>query len=504
MTVLLRLAVAIAMMMSALAVAAASPAVEHFPVADNAPLSWNTGPYSYDAGGNVTAIGSQYFLYDTTSRLASAHIVSLNSAATQAYAYDVYGNMTSINGYGPEQILPADASTNHLSAATYDDAGNVLQWQPSGTSVVYKYDYDAAGMMTGLRTGPDDNPYTVKYIYTADDQRLWINDLSANDSHFTVRDLGGAVLSDFELKGTTWSLSRDYVYREGSMLASTSPSNALYYSLDHLGTQRLISDDQGYVTAFETFLPYGQELPPKALADGAVKKFTGHERDADPAGIGNPLDYMHARFYDGVPGRFLAVDPDLDQKLASSYPQAWNRYTYVRGNPLRYIDPDGRMQYDTTVLRQTVHVHIDDNLPMKTQKALQAQVDGAVKKINTGQNLTKGEISIIHNIKSIEVSGSARRSSIMEKTGALTLTRSDVERSSAPYLGSSIAHDGKHVDLFNQGGITLSRGLTAEVDAMKFQLQIGRKIGISSYEANYIQGLINNPQQLQSYVMSQP
>jgi RHS repeat-associated protein len=65
-----------------------------------------------------------------------------------------------------------------------------------------------------------------------------------------------------------------------------------------------------------------------------TRKFTGHERDAETG-----LDYMMARYYSAPLGRFLAVDPgdDTDPKD----PQSWNKYTYVRNNPLKTIDPTG-------------------------------------------------------------------------------------------------------------------------------------------------------------------
>lgn len=48
---------------------------------------------------------------------------------------------------------------------------------------------------------------------------------------------------------------------------------------------------------------------------------------------------MHARFHSPVVGRFLSVDPVLGR---FQQPQSWNRYSYVLGNPLKYVDPSGR------------------------------------------------------------------------------------------------------------------------------------------------------------------
>lgn len=112
-------------------------------------------------------------------------------------------------------------------------------------------------------------------------------------------------------------------------------------------------------------------------------------------------------------------------------------------------------------------MHIDDSLPMKQQKQLQQQVDAGLGKIN-GAKLTASETKVIQNIKSLNVSSTANRSNVNESKGALTLTADYVKGSSSSWLGSAIAHDGKHVDLFKAGGISNSRGLDAEVKANDF------------------------------------
>jgi RHS repeat-associated protein len=152
-------------------------------------------------------------------------------------------------------------------------------------------------------------------------------------------------------------------------------------------------------------------------------KYIGHERDSV---MGNEftdtLDYMHARYYSASVGRFLSVDPALDLKKTLPSPQAWNRYAYVRNNPLRYIDPDRRLDYDTELLGRRIHVHIDDHLSTQRQHQLQGQVNASITAINGGQHLTQREMSIVKNIRSIDVNNSAQRSFVQERTGALTLT----------------------------------------------------------------------------------
>jgi RHS repeat-associated protein len=90
--------------------------------------------------------------------------------------------------------------------------------------------------------------------------------------------------------------------------------------------------------AYHAYWPYGREasLPTQ---DGMRHKFTGHERDAyNATSTADDLDYMHARFSSPLTGRFHATDV-LPARLRS--PQSWNRYAYVEGNPVAFIDPDG-------------------------------------------------------------------------------------------------------------------------------------------------------------------
>ena len=64
-------------------------------------------------------------------------------------------------------------------------------------------------------------------------------------------------------------------------------------------------------------------------------QFTGKERDAETG-----LDFFDARYFSGPQGRFTSPDEPLaDQSRLD--PQSWNLYSYVRNNPLKYIDPTG-------------------------------------------------------------------------------------------------------------------------------------------------------------------
>ena len=60
-------------------------------------------------------------------------------------------------------------------------------------------------------------------------------------------------------------------------------------------------------------------------------------------------DSMHARYYSPNLGRFISVDP-VGGTIGSS--QSWNRYSYVRNNPITRFDPDGLTDIYISIVRE--------------------------------------------------------------------------------------------------------------------------------------------------------
>lgn len=108
-----------------------------------------------------------------------------------------------------------------------------------------------------------------------------------------------------------------------------------YYHLDALGSVRAVTNQSGAVIERHDYLPFGEELTPPVGAQ--PRQFTGKERDAETG-----MDYFGARYFSAETARFTTIDPVFTYEENLVDPQRWNRYAYVRDNPLRYTDPDGR------------------------------------------------------------------------------------------------------------------------------------------------------------------
>jgi RHS repeat-associated protein len=104
-----------------------------------------------------------------------------------------------------------------------------------------------------------------------------------------------------------------------------------YYYTDPQGTVLAKTDANGNIIARYDYSPYGRATLGESPSGPG---FTGHVNDKDTG-----LVYMQARYYDPDAGRFLSIDPMAIQENGI-YDQ--NRYLYAKGNPVRYVDPDGK------------------------------------------------------------------------------------------------------------------------------------------------------------------
>jgi len=112
----------------------------------------------------------------------------------------------------------------------------------------------------------------------------------------------------------------------------------VFLHADHLGSVRMTSFLDGSVGSYHTYEPFGWEVP-RGYTSNNTHRFTGHERDEKTG-----LDYMLARYFSTNQARFLSPDPGDDSLLTD--PQRWNRYAYVRNNPVRATDPNGETIWD--------------------------------------------------------------------------------------------------------------------------------------------------------------
>ena len=113
--------------------------------------------------------------------------------------------------------------------------------------------------------------------------------------------------------------------------------NLYFYHPDHLGSTSLVTNSYGEITQNISYIPYG-EVFVEETAGGWLSPyyFNANELDEETG-----LYYYGARYLDPAGARWLSADPMLEKYMGMS------PYNYCAGNPVRYVDPDGKERYVT-------------------------------------------------------------------------------------------------------------------------------------------------------------
>ncbi len=202
-----------------------------------------------------------------------------------------------------------------MAAGSYDAAGNLVSITGSALT------YDAENRLT---SATQSGIGTMDYYYDGAGRR--VQEISTyNTEKVFVYDAFGR-------------LSAEY-----STGMPAPPCTTCYIAADHLGSTRLVTDQNGNTVGRHDYVPFGEEIAANTggrdgtfgTQDFVNQKFTGQEQDVETG-----LDFFQARYFSGVLGRFNSPDPgNAGANLFN--PQSWNGYTYVYNNPLTLIDPSG-------------------------------------------------------------------------------------------------------------------------------------------------------------------
>ena len=278
--------------------------------------------YGYDKTGSIISINNgsytETYTYDLLDRLNR----TVGPWGTVSYGYDAVGNRLSKAVQGSSTVSYTYDSMDKLTSATgmgfdWDSNGNML-YRDDGV-YEWNYTYDPMNM---LKTVTKDDVLSARYTYDAGGRRVQSWDTVDGSTDYVH---SGLNIID-EISSET---HEKHVYAGGMHISSNTTGTIEYYHVDHLGSTRLKTAENGSAIYESNYEPFG----PGIGEDGSEDyRYTGkHE---DPSG----LYYFGARYYDPLTGRFTTRDTMLG---GLGDPQSQNRYVYCRNNPHKYVDPDG-------------------------------------------------------------------------------------------------------------------------------------------------------------------
>ncbi|MBL7130493.1 MAG: VCBS repeat-containing protein [Candidatus Omnitrophica bacterium] len=201
--------------------------------------------------------------------------------------------------------------------------------------------------------GSPDNPISSEYTDNISDHRASV--LSAPiliKDFFAVREAEAATVHSQSihqpftqttiyigsLYEKTSGVSTKHIFLGSQRIASikNQASSIYYYHTNHLGSTDTITNSFGEEVVHYEYAPYGEII----LTDGPDTtdyKFTGKPFDSETG-----LYYYGARYYNPTIGRFITPDTLVQNPFD---PQALNRYTYCRNNPVNLTDPTGHWSW---------------------------------------------------------------------------------------------------------------------------------------------------------------
>ena len=349
---------------------------------------------------------SQTFAYDDLDQLTSASgSYDFAPGKQNAYAldhtYDAIGNLVSKDQVNT--VTESSGQTNPLHTTTYSSSYTYGSSRPHAATAIGErtYSYDASGNLTGWDDTTNgtrrrivwteenrvrsvaDNGQSTRFLYDADGVRTHKREDGGGGGEtvyanrfYTIRNrevpskhiFAGSVRVATKIEwhdnqvtichaGQTKHVGSEAALRfllKGATLGACpgdvpdGPPAELhlwYYHADQLGSSAYITDAEGATFQHLEYFPTGEAWVDEHSTTHRVPYyFNAQELDEETG-----LYYFGARYYMPVEGLWLNPDPvltelpDPKEKEDLLEPVQLALYTYARNNPLKFVDPDGRL-----------------------------------------------------------------------------------------------------------------------------------------------------------------
>ena len=222
-----------------------------------------------------------------------------------------------------------------------------------------------------------DGLYTTYYVYNNEGDRVAKYTERSETLYFNkfwswhidpANAFAGGQLSKHIFLGDTRIVTK--LSQETNNYIDAEKQRLYFYHSDHLGSASLITDYKGNEYERLEYTPYGELWVDLSEYTGSTYlpfKFSAKEMDSETG-----LYYYGARYLDSKYSLWKSTDPALGEYIpkapvneqAKQYNQNLpgmggilnpinaNLYHYAGNNPVRYVDPDGREEYDSSMTEE--------------------------------------------------------------------------------------------------------------------------------------------------------
>jgi len=226
------------------------------------------------------------------------------------YAFDLNGNQL-----GWEHL---ENGTNRTIG--WDEENRIQSIADNGHTMTYKYDH--AGNRV-IKQGPQGETAYVNQWFTIRNREVGTKHVYAGSTRVCSK-----------------LMKQD---KPGSNPNGNQPfeKDTYFYHPDHLGSSAYVTDSKGDLYQHLEYFPFGETFVEEVSNTQRTPYwFTAKELDEEIDAY-----YFGARYYDQVTAGWFSTDP-ADRTMPSKSSMGLNLYQYSVWNPIRFIDPDGQLEYD--------------------------------------------------------------------------------------------------------------------------------------------------------------
>jgi len=262
--------------------------------------------------GYVTVAGQSATMLNQTNFVANVNLV--NGTNNIAVVAKDANNNTRTNNY---QVVVPSGATKTL---TYDGNGNLL------SDGVNSYIWDARNRMVKVSYS---SGASSEFVYDALNRRVAIVEKDDSSNIISTKRFVWNGLQIAEERDATNVVTKQY-FAQGWRDVAASAN--YYYTKDHLGSVREITDGGSNQVAQYNYDPYGRATKLSGTVDSDML-YTGHYYHAESGLFLAPF-----RSYDSNLGRWISRDPIGEAG-------GLNLYGYVSNNPISLFDPLGLAEF---------------------------------------------------------------------------------------------------------------------------------------------------------------
>jgi RHS repeat-associated protein len=275
----------------------------------------------------------------------------------RAYSYDADGNQTGWD----------DLTSGQRRTIVWDEDNRIREVRDNGRTTAFVYD---DGGERVIKRGAQGETAYVNQFWTVRNRSVATKHIFVADTRIASKVIPGDAHLDPGSKdpftavlGQWWQHRAEQGWQNGQNTVKNPhyPGNGMpdilpednfvyFYHPDHLGSTNFATAATGDLFEHLEYFPFGETwVAEQTNTQRLPFLFTSKELDEE-----TQLYYYGARYYDARQSQWLSTDPALAGYLTSDIggglknPASLSLYSYAGNDPLRFVDPTGKVTYDAS------------------------------------------------------------------------------------------------------------------------------------------------------------